>query len=206
MFYEKSLLKRLNGLTLSMEQNGFEAGVLRLGHRVVRDKRVTMHAFLVSRAFGATAFIIHGDKDSKLEDNARKVLNEWGGRISIQHSEDWLKTVREWRSRGSLIVHLTMYGIPVENIINDIRRASRILVIIGGQKVPREAYEASDYNVAITNQPHSEIAALAIFLDRLFKGKELYKQHWNARLFIVPSPRGKVICRNPMYKKEEKVG
>lgn len=188
-----------------MEQAGFETGVLRLGHRVIRDKRVTMHAFLVSRAFGATAFIIHGDKDSKLEDNARKVLKEWGGSIIIQHSEDWLKTVSEWRSRGSLIIHLTMYGIPVENIINDIRRARRILVIVGGQKIPREAYEASDYNVAVTNQPHSEIAALAIFLDRLFKGKELYKQHWNARLFIIPSPRGKVICKNPLHKEEEKV-
>lgn len=188
-----------------MMRAGFEIGILRLGHRILRDKRVSMHAFLVSRAFGATVFIIHGDRDSKLEENARRVVRNWGGGISINYSEDWLKTAGEWRSKGSLIVHLTMYGMPVENIIESLRRASRLLVIIGGQKVPREVYEASDYNVAVTNQPHSEIAALAIFLDRLFKGRELYRQHEKARLFVVPSPRGKVICRNPLYKEEGKV-
>ncbi|MGB9718672.1 MAG: tRNA (cytidine(56)-2'-O)-methyltransferase [Thermoproteota archaeon] len=189
-----------------MMQEYCEIGVLRLGHRIFRDKRVTMHAFLVSRAFGATSFIIHGDRDSKLEEKARRIVRDWGGRISIDYSGNWLKTVEEWRSRGSLVVHLTMYGMPVENVIEHVRGVSRLLVIIGGRKVPREAYEVSDYNVAITNQPHSEIAALAIFLDRFFKGRELYLQHYKARVFVVPSPRGKVICRNPLYKEEEKVG
>ncbi|MCX8182801.1 MAG: tRNA (cytidine(56)-2'-O)-methyltransferase [Crenarchaeota archaeon] len=186
-----------------MVQAGCEIGVLRLGHRIFRDKRVTMHAFLVSRAFGATSFIIHGDRDSKLEDKARRVVRNWGGRISIDYSGDWLKTVEEWRSRGSLIIHLTMYGMPVENTIEKIRAAGRLLVIIGGQKVPSEAYEVSDYNVAVTNQPHSEIAALAIFLDRFFKGGELYMQHEKARLFVVPSPKGKVVCRRPSMKESE---
>jgi tRNA (cytidine56-2'-O)-methyltransferase len=188
-----------------MMQECCEIGVLRLGHRIFRDKRVTMHAFLVSRAFGASSFIIHGDRDSKLEEKARKVVKDWGGRISVDYSGNWLKTVEEWRSRGSLIIHLTMYGMPVENVIERVRGAGRLLVIIGGRKVPREAYEASDYNVSITNQPHSEIAALAIFLDRFFKGRELYMQHYKARISVVPSPRGKVICRNPLYKEEEKV-
>ncbi|MGQ9597091.1 MAG: tRNA (cytidine(56)-2'-O)-methyltransferase [Thermoproteota archaeon] len=181
-------------------------GVLRLGHRIFRDKRVTMHAFLVSRAFGATAFIIHGEKDSKLEENAGKVVKKWGGAIKIEHSGNWLKTVEEWKNRGSLVIHLTMYGIPVENVIGEIRKAKKLLIIIGGQKVPGEAYEVSDYNISVTNQPHSEIAALAIFLDRFFWGKELYKQYEDARFFIVPSPRGKVICKNPLYiEREEKI-
>ncbi|MEM3660655.1 MAG: tRNA (cytidine(56)-2'-O)-methyltransferase [Thermoproteota archaeon] len=186
-----------------MIQTCCEIGVLRLGHRIFRDKRVTMHAFLVARAFGATSFIIHGDRDSKLEEKARRVVRDWGGRISIDYSEDWLKTVEDWKSRGSLIVHLTMYGMPVENVIESIRVVSRLLVVIGGRKVPREAYDVSDYNVAVTNQPHSEIAALAIFLDRLFKGQELYMQHEKARVFVVPSPRGKVVCRRPSLKEFE---
>ncbi|MEM3712345.1 MAG: tRNA (cytidine(56)-2'-O)-methyltransferase [Thermoproteota archaeon] len=185
-----------------MSENGFEVGVLRLGHRIIRDKRVTMHAFLVSRAFGASFFIIHGDRDSKLEENAKKIIETWGGRITVEHSVNWLETVRRWKEADSLIVHLTMYGMPVESVINDIRESKRILVIIGGQKVPSEAYRVSDYNVSITNQPHSEIAALAIFLDRLFQGRELYMQHENPRIFIIPSPRGKVICKNPFYKGE----
>ncbi|MBO3768823.1 MAG: tRNA (cytidine(56)-2'-O)-methyltransferase [Thermoproteota archaeon] len=183
-----------------MIEADFEVGVLRLGHRIVRDKRVTTHAFLVSRAFGAKAFIIHGDKDSKLEENARRIVKTWGGKVTVEYSENWLETVKKWRDTGSLIVHLTMYGMPVESVINYIREFKRILVIIGGQKVPGEAYRVSDYNVSITNQPHSEIAALAVFLDRLFQGRELYMQHEKPRFFIVPSPRGKVICKNPFYK------
>lgn len=189
-----------------MMRFGYEIGVLRLGHRIFRDKRVTMHAFLVSRAFGATSFIIHGDRDTKLEENAKKVLRKWGGRMSISYSGNWLETLEEWRSRGSSIVHLTMYGMPVENIVDDIRKTNRLLVIIGGKKVPREVYESSDYNVAITNQPHSEIAALAIFLDRLLKGRELYMQHERAMIFVIPSPRGKVICRNLLHGGEERLG
>ncbi|MEM1557385.1 MAG: tRNA (cytidine(56)-2'-O)-methyltransferase [Thermoproteota archaeon] len=183
-----------------MNKASFEIGVLRLGHRVTRDKRATMHAFLVSRAFGASVFILHGDRDSKLEENARKIVKTWGGRIVLEYSGDWLETVKRWREAGSLVVHLTMYGMPVESVIDDIRVSERILVIIGGKKVPGEAYKVSDYNVSITNQPHSEIAALAIFLDRLFQGRELYKQHENPKVFIIPSPRGKVICRNPLYR------
>jgi tRNA (cytidine56-2'-O)-methyltransferase len=185
-----------------MAGTGFEIGVLRLGHRIARDKRVTMHAFLVSRAFGASSFIIHGDRDSKLEENAKRVVRTWGGGISVEYSANWLETVREWREKGSLMIHLTMYGMPVESVIEDVKRSNRLLVIIGGQKVPREVYEVSDYNVSVTNQPHSEIAALAIFLDRLFEGKELYKWHEKPRVFIVPSPRGKVICRNPLYEED----
>lgn len=186
-----------------MIEADFEVGVLRLGHRIIRDKRVTMHTFLVSRAFGARVFIIHGDRDSKLEENARKIVETWGGKIAVEYSGNWLETVKKWKETGGLIIHLTMYGMPVESVINDIRGFKRILVIIGGQKVPGEAYRVSDYNVSITNQPHSEIAALAIFLDRLFQGRELYMQHENPRLFIIPSPRGKVICRNPLYKADK---
>ncbi|MGQ9479466.1 MAG: tRNA (cytidine(56)-2'-O)-methyltransferase [Thermoproteota archaeon] len=183
-----------------MEKYSFEVGVLRLGHRVFRDKRVTMHAFLVSRAFGASVFIIHGDRDSKLEENARKIVSTWGGRIRVEYAENWLDKVRKWKEEEALIVHLTMYGMPVEKMAHRMEEADRILVIIGGQKVPKEAYMVSDYNVSVTNQPHSEIAALAIFLDRLFKGRELYMQHQNPRILIVPSPRGKVIFRNLLYR------
>ncbi|MEM2080074.1 MAG: tRNA (cytidine(56)-2'-O)-methyltransferase, partial [Nitrososphaerota archaeon] len=64
-------------------------------------------------------------------------------------------------------------------------------------KVPRVYYELSDYNVAVGHQPHSEIAALAIFLDRLYSGKELKLIYSDAKLYIEPSPREKkVIVRD----------
>ena len=68
-------------------------------------------------------------------------------------------------------------------------------MIVGSQKVPSEFYsaEVSDFNVAVGNQPHSECAALAIFLDRFFEGETLGKPFENAKLKIVPQERGKKI-------------
>jgi tRNA (cytidine56-2'-O)-methyltransferase len=48
-------------------------------------------------------------------------------------------------------------------------------------------------NIAVGNQPHSEIAALAIFLDRYFQGKELVNTFENAKMRIIPSSRGKRV-------------
>jgi tRNA (cytidine56-2'-O)-methyltransferase len=61
--------------------------------------------------------------------------------------------------------------------------------------VPREFYspEVSDFNVAVGNQPHSECAALAIFLDRFFKGEALGKMFENAKMKIIPQERGKKV-------------
>ena len=59
--------------------------------------------------------------------------------------------------------------------LKKIKKEQKIAVLIGSQKVEREVYEKVDYNIAITHQPHSEIAALAIFLDRYQEGKELEK-------------------------------
>jgi len=43
-------------------------------------------------------------------------------------------------------------------------------------------------------QPHSEVAALALFLDRCFSGKEL-KKNFKGKLWIVPNECGKVVLR-----------
>ena len=53
--------------------------------------------------------------------------------------------------------------------------------------MPGEIYYLSDYNIAIGNQPHSEISALAIFLDKLFSGKELKKEFSKRKIEIIPS-------------------
>ncbi|RLI84410.1 tRNA (cytidine(56)-2'-O)-methyltransferase, partial [Archaeoglobales archaeon] len=60
------------------------------------------------------------------------------------------------------------------------------------EKVPSEIYELCDYNISIGNQPHSEVAALAIFLDRVLD-KTFNLRFDNAKLEIVPSERGKVL-------------
>jgi len=68
-----------------------------------------------------------------------------------------------------------------------------LLVVVGAEKVPGELFELADFNVAVGNQPHSEVAALAVFLDRLFGGEELRREFPGARRRIVPSERGKRV-------------
>ncbi|MDG6922255.1 MAG: tRNA (cytidine(56)-2'-O)-methyltransferase, partial [Nitrososphaerota archaeon] len=61
------------------------------------------------------------------------------------------------------------------------------------EKVPREVYSLSHFNVAVGSQPHSEVGALAVFLDRIYKGKELYSTFENAKIRIKPSIKGKEV-------------
>ena len=78
-------------------------------------------------------------------------------------------------------------------LVTTSKLAKKVLVIIGAQKVPREVYTLADYNVAIGNQPHSEIGALSVFLDRIFKGEELKKNFRGGKLRIIPNNKGKYV-------------
>jgi tRNA (cytidine56-2'-O)-methyltransferase len=52
-----------------------------------------------------------------------------------------------------------------------------------------------DYNIAVGNQPHSEVAALAILLDRIFDGKQ-FSRDFRGRKKIVPQERGKKVIED----------
>jgi tRNA (cytidine56-2'-O)-methyltransferase len=172
--------------------------VLRWGHRPQRDVRLTTHVALTSRALGASGFILSDVADEKIKATIDKVCKTWGGQFHFEMATKWRNTVREWRANGGIVVHLTAYGenIQTSNVLDRIRDTQKdVLIMVGSQKVPREFYapEYSDFNVAVGNQPHSECAALAIFLDRFFKGETLGKPFGDAKLTIVPMERGKKI-------------
>jgi len=167
-----------------------EITVLRYGHRDKRDERASMHVALVARAFGARGIVYSGQKDSVFEQRVQKVAREWGGEFSISYVEDWQRYVADF---DGVFAHLTMYGLPVQKVVLKIRGAAkRILVMVGSQKVPAEAYELADFNVAVTNQPHSEIAALAVFLDKLQNSRELELEFEGGKK-IVPMGMGKKV-------------
>lgn len=168
---------------------------MRLGHRPERDKRITSHVCLVARAFGAEGVYISGVKDEKISKTINKVCEIWGGNFWIEFVEKPLDLVREWKREGGIVVHLTMYGIPISKALSNLDLEKDILVIVGSEKVPREYYYESSYNIAIGNQPHSEVSALAIFLDRVTKGAWEHLKFQNARLIIIPSERGKKVQR-----------
>ena len=170
--------------------------VLRFGHRGDRDKRVSTHVALTARALGADK-IIFTTEDEHVENSVKKVVESWGGDFEFVVEKHWKRYIKEFKKRG-IIVHLTMYGANINEIMPEIREMSRdkdILVVVGAEKVPKEVYELADYNVSVGNQPHSEVAALAIFLDRLFEGKTLYRDFENAKIKITPSNKGKVVIR-----------
>jgi tRNA (cytidine56-2'-O)-methyltransferase len=173
--------------------------VLRLGHRPERDKRITTHVALTARAFGAEKIIIAAEEDEHVKESVEDVVRRWGGPFEITFNPSWKKVLREWRESGGIIVHLTMYGIHIDDTIPRIReelKAGRdILIVVGAEKVPREVYEIAHYNVAVGNQPHSEVAALAVFLDRLLEGEGLRKEFRGAKLKIIPQERGKKVLQ-----------
>ncbi|MFW3145242.1 MAG: HDIG domain-containing metalloprotein [Thermoplasmatota archaeon] len=163
--------------------------VLRLGHRPERDKRITTHVALVSRAFGAKGIYVDR-KDSKLEETIGRVNGEFGSDFFIRTGTGKKGPLGRW---GGTIVHLTMYGMALSEAVRRIPRDEKILVVVGAEKVPREVYDLAHFNVSVTNQPHSEVSALAILLDRLAEGRELELEFSGGVQKIIPDSRGKTV-------------
>jgi len=162
--------------------------ILRIGHRPFRDKRITTHVALVARAFGADKIFVD-TRDTKLESTISSVVDRFGGDFKIETGVDWKKIIKTW---NGVKIHLTMYGLPLDHVIPEIKKHRDVLIIVGSEKVPAELFELADYNIAVGNQPHSEVAAVALFLDRYLEGK------WAERVFdgkvkIVPSEKGKKV-------------
>ncbi len=162
--------------------------VLRIGHRISRDKRITTHVALVARAFGADKIIIDA-KDKKIEDTIFSICNRFGGFFKIESGVDIKKIIRDW---NGIIVHLTMYGEEFGKSIKKIDKSKDLLIIVGAEKVRPLIYEKADFNVSIGNQPHSEVSALAIFLDSYTRGL-WQKKKFDGKIEILPTDKGKRV-------------
>ena len=111
--------------------------VLRIGHRPERDHRITTHVALVSRAFGADSISIW-EKDEKIKKSIDSVCKRWGGNFSV-HFETYKQAFKKFEG---ISVHLTMYGIPFENKIEEIKdivfkNNSNLMIVIGAEKFQR---------------------------------------------------------------------
>jgi tRNA (cytidine56-2'-O)-methyltransferase len=165
-----------------------EVSVLRVGHRVGRDPRLTTHLALTARAFGAQRMLLE-PPDPDLAQRVAALGRGWGGSFEVVGVDDWKKAVRSF---GGMVVHLTMYGQPLESVMPRVRRAPRLLLVVGGAKVPPDLYQLSTLNVAVGHQPHSEVAAVAIVLERLL-GVPGPGRWPGAKQAIVPRARGKKV-------------
>lgn len=168
--------------------------VLRLDHRQKRDARITTHVCLTSRAFGASGIYLSGDEDRKLMDNVRSVVERWGGDFSVEYKKNYMNLIDEWQNNGGEVVHLTMYGAQAHEKIEEIKKTGKDkLIIVGGSRVPTKVYKKSEWNISITNQPHSEVSSLAVFQHLLMDGKEFELEFEDGKMEVIPEEHGKTV-------------
>ncbi len=182
-----------------------EIVVLRLGHRPERDKRITTHVGLTARALGASGMLLASD-DQKITDNIEEMTGRWGGDFFVKNNVRMTEEIKKWQADGGKVCHLSMYGINLPDAVPELKKQDKLMIIVGAEKVPGEIYELSDWNVAVGNQPHSEVAALAITMDRIAETDPLTVPFENAELTVVPMAKGKkVIHDNELKEKKEKI-
>ena len=163
--------------------------------RPTRDQRVTTHVALTARALGADAVWV-STEDPGLERTIRSVVERFGGKFKIKTGVDWRRAIKAWKGE---VVHLTMYGERLSKALTTVK-AKDLMVVVGAEKVPREVYDLAHRNISVGNQPHSEVAALAVFLDRYTKGAALDRS-FRGKLTVVPNPRGKTVIDRRTSKK-----
>jgi tRNA (cytidine56-2'-O)-methyltransferase len=160
--------------------------VLRLGHRLGRDDRISTHVGLTARQWGAEEVVFSGEKDEGMLESQRDIIERWGGDLEIRYEENWKDEIRDF---DGLKVHLTMYGEKINEKEEELEERfgdENLMVVVGAEKVPRWVYTHVDYNISVGNQPHSEIAALAVFLDRIRDG-EIKEDFEGAEIEVEPS-------------------
>ncbi len=169
--------------------------VLRLGHRPGRDERLTSHVALTARAFGADRVHVAGAEDSQPIETVDSIVDRFGGEFQARQEPSPRKLVNDW---SGTVVHLTMYGLPVQDVVDDVRDDGELndggdglLVAVGSRKVHGWMYDLAGYNVAVTNQPHSEVAALAVFLHMYLEGDDLQMDFPGGEIEVIPSDSGK---------------
>jgi len=158
--------------------------VLRLGHRRGRDDRISTHVGLTARQWGTDEIVFAGEKDENMLESQKDIINRWGGNTEIRYAEDWKSEIKDFEG---LKIHLTMYGERIDETMEALEEEFEnqdLLLIVGAEKVDRWVYTNVDYNISVGNQPHSEIAALAVFLDRMEGLKEDFE---DASIQVNPS-------------------
>ena len=170
----------------------FRVSVLRLGHRRERDKRITSHLGLTARAFGADEVILAGEEDDSAIETWNSVSERFGGNLDCHFEPKPMNWLRRFADSGT-VIHLTMYGEPWRKVTGEIPKDKPAVIVVGGTKVPAEVFSIADHNVSIGNQPHSEVAALGVFMDSWLGPIEESSRFAGGQIEVVPSERGKRV-------------
>jgi tRNA (cytidine56-2'-O)-methyltransferase len=97
--------------------------ILRLGHRLVRDYRHNSCG-LGSKSFGCSKLYMT-DIDDSIKSTLVDVNNRWGYNkfnFEIELVTNWKNILKRWKENGGIVLHLTMYGINIDDVIPAIKR------------------------------------------------------------------------------------
>ena len=176
--------------------------MLRWGHRPQRDVRLTTHVALTARALCASGFILSDTLDAHIQETVNKITQNWGGNFYFEMGTSWKKVVREWKTKGGVVVHLTAYGenIQTSDILDRIKKTNKDLLVNCWK--PKSSWRVL-FKRSIRFQ-HINRKPTAFRMFRIgdiswigyFKGKELAKPFEKAKIEIVPKERGKEIKSN----------
>ena len=108
--------------------------VVRVGHRYVRDYRTLTHLCLVSRALGVEAVYLE-EVEKELEKTVEDVDRTWGGDFRVVEGK-WKQVFVDSKAEGRTVVHLTMYGAPLQDKLADLRKKKSFLIAVGGPRSP----------------------------------------------------------------------
>lgn len=169
--------------------------MLRLGHRPERDKRITTHVGLTARLLGAEGMLLASD-DPGIVQTLEDVVQRWGGSFYVKNNVNFKQEIRDWKAAEGKVCHLSMYGVNLPDVTDELKECDKLMIVVGAEKIPPEVYQLADWNIAVGSQPHSEVAAVAITMDRIADVEPLEKEFPDAELKIVPSERGKRVIEN----------
>lgn len=181
-----------------VEQHLPRLEVVRLGHRRDRDKRISSHLGLTARALGADGIVLCGDEDPSIIETWNNVSERFGGFFSTRYEPRPMAYLKSFKKGTKdrppgIIVHLTMYGEEVKEALPKIRRDRPVAFVVGGAKVPGELFTISNHNVAVGNQPHSEVAALAVALSQWHISVANQSRFKGGSIRVIPSREGKNV-------------
>jgi len=74
------------------------------------------------------------DVDEEIKNTINKVNNSWGGlnEFNLKIIDNWKSLITEWKKNEGKVIHLTMYGLQINEVIEEVKSLEKkILVIIG---------------------------------------------------------------------------
>ena len=111
--------------------------LLRLGHRPERDKRITTHVGLTARLLGAEGMLLASD-DPGIVKTLEDVVRRWGGDFYVKNNVNFKQEIKEWKDAGGKVCHLSMYGVNLPGVTDELKSCDKLMIVVGAEKVPQK--------------------------------------------------------------------